>query len=100
MKLEFLQEIAMMKRVSTGKNPYVVNMIGCCSVQEPLALVLELVPNGNLLEYLKANRTIVSSELFCGVQNNAAYICVSRLMVFVLEQEHMFMHSFADVAVI
>ena len=64
MKKEFLQEIAMMKRVSTGKNPYVVNMIGCCSVQEPLALVLELVPNGNLLEYLKANRTLVRSVFF------------------------------------
>ena len=61
MKKEFLQEISMMKRVSMGKNPYVVNMIGCCSVQEPLALVLELVPIGNLLEFLKANRTIVRS---------------------------------------
>ena len=64
MKMEFLQEIAMMKRVSTGKNPYVVNMIGCCSVQEPLALVLELVPIGNLLEYLEANRTIVRCVFF------------------------------------
>jgi len=64
MKMDFLQEIAMMKRVSTGKNPYVVNMIGCCSVQEPLALVLELVPIGNLLEYLKANRTIVRCVFF------------------------------------
>lgn len=61
MKLEFLQEMTMMKRVSAGKNPYVVNMIGCCSTQEPLALVLELVPNGNLLEYLKANRSFVSA---------------------------------------
>ena len=61
MKLEFLQEMAMMKRVSAGKNPYVVNMIGCCSIQEPLALILELVPNGNLLEYLKANRQSVST---------------------------------------
>ena len=59
MKLEFLQEMTMMKRVSAGKNPYVVNMIGCCSIQEPLALILELVPNGNLLEYLKANREYV-----------------------------------------
>ena len=62
MKLEFLQEMAMMKRVSAGKNPYVVNMIGCCSIQEPLALVLELVPNGNLLEYLKVNRIHVRPQ--------------------------------------
>ena len=62
MKLEFLQEMAMMKRVSAARNPYVVNIIGCCSIQEPLALVLELVPNGNLLEYLKANREYVRSH--------------------------------------
>ncbi|XP_065897347.1 uncharacterized protein [Dysidea avara] len=74
MKKEFLQEIAMMKRVSMGKNPYVVNMIGCCSVQEPLALVLELVPIGNLLEYLKANRTIAH----CIHARTRSYIYTSR----------------------
>ena len=60
MKHDFLQEIAMMKKVASGKNRYVVNMVGCCIRQEPLALVLEYVPNGNLLEYLRASRTYVS----------------------------------------
>jgi len=63
MKLDFLQEMAMMKRVSAGKNPYIVNMIGCCSIQEPLALVLELISNGNLLDYLKANRVFVRNTI-------------------------------------
>ena len=63
MKHDFLQEIAMMKKVASGKNPYVVNMIGCCIRQEPLALVLEYVPNGNLLDYLREMRTAVSAQL-------------------------------------
>jgi len=60
MKHDFLQEISMMKKVASGKNPYVVNMVGCCIRQEPLALVLEYVPNGNLLDYLRASRSYVS----------------------------------------
>ena len=91
MKKEFLLEIAMMKRVSTGKNPYVVNMIGCCSVQEPLALVLELVPNGNLLEYLKANRTIVSTRVNCIVFVEKVF--QFRFIIFVPEQDHIFTPS-------
>ena len=62
MKHDFLQEISMMKKVASGKNPYVVNMVGCCTQQEPLALVLEYVPNGNLLDYLREMRTAVIAE--------------------------------------
>lgn len=62
MKHDFLQEITMMKKVASGKNPYVVNMVGCCTRQEPLALVLEYVPNGNLLDYLREMRTAASLQ--------------------------------------
>ena len=62
MKHDFLQEISMMKKVASGKNPYVVNMVGCCTQQEPLALVLQYVPNGNLLDYLREMRTAVIAE--------------------------------------
>lgn len=63
MKHDFLQEIAMMKKVASGKNPYVVNMIGCCTRQKPLALMLEYVSNGNLLDYLREMRTAVSTNI-------------------------------------
>ena len=63
MKHDFLQEIAMMKKVASGKNPYVVNMIGCCIRQEPLALVLEYVPTGNLLDYLREMRAAVGISI-------------------------------------
>ena len=49
----FLEEIAMMKKVSTGECCHVVQMVGCVSTALPLALALEFVPFGDLLSYLK-----------------------------------------------
>ena len=59
LKHDFLQEINLMKKVAQGCNPFVVNMIGCCTREEPLALIMEFVPGGNLLEFLKSHRTKV-----------------------------------------
>ena len=59
LKHDFLQEINLMKKVAQGCNPFVVNMIGCCTIEEPLALIMEFVSGGNLLEFLKAHRTKV-----------------------------------------
>ena len=49
----FLEEIAMMKKVSCVKCCHVVQMVGCVSTALPLALALEFVPFGDLLSYLK-----------------------------------------------
>ena len=64
-KDEFLKEIELMKRVSLGKCIYIVNTIGCCTLQEPIALVMEYVPYGNLLGYLRTSRKLrpVSREV-------------------------------------
>ena len=59
LKHDFLQEIALMKKVAQGCNPFVVNMIGCCTIEEPLALIMEFVSGGNLLEFLKSHRSKV-----------------------------------------
>ncbi|XP_065897318.1 uncharacterized protein [Dysidea avara] len=81
MKHDFLQEIAMMKKVASGKNRYVVNMVGCCIRQEPLALVLEYVPNGNLLEYLRASRTYAggTSDAKKGLKSADDDICKMKV---------------------
>ena len=52
-----------MKKITMGNCPYVVNMVGCCTLQEPLALVLEYIPNGDLLTYLKTIRKLVSISI-------------------------------------
>ena len=59
LKSEFLREIALMKKVSGGVCSYVVNMVGCCTHQEPIALVLEYAANGDLLQYLRSMRKLV-----------------------------------------
>ena len=61
LKSDFLKEIATMKKITMGNCPYVVNMVGCCTLQEPLALVLEYIPNGDLLTYLRTIRKLVSN---------------------------------------
>ena len=49
----FLEEIAVMKKVSSGECCHVVQMVSCVSTALPLALALEFVPFGDLLSYLK-----------------------------------------------
>ena len=49
----------MMKKVAHGDNTHIVKMVGCVSSQSPYALVLEYVPYGSLLDYLKENRKLV-----------------------------------------
>ena len=58
-RCDFLQEIELMKKISEGNNPHVVNMIGCVTRQEPLCLITEFVKHGDLLGYLRANRKAV-----------------------------------------
>ncbi|PNF43435.1 hypothetical protein B7P43_G12542 [Cryptotermes secundus] len=51
---EFLSEIAMMKRV--GRHPNIVTMLGCCTLKQPYCMLMEYVPCGDLLQYLRQLR--------------------------------------------
>ena len=55
---DFLQEINLMKSIGFHKN--IVNLIGASTQMEPLCLVLEYMPHGDLLHYLRKKRTHVS----------------------------------------
>ena len=55
-KSDFWIEIDMMKKISSGFCANVVNMIGCVTLQEPLCLITEFVPHGDLLDYLRNQR--------------------------------------------
>ena len=50
-KQQFKDEIKMMKKLGQHKN--IVNMVACCTNKEPFLLVVEYVPNGDLLNYLR-----------------------------------------------
>ena len=62
-KADFLGEIEMMKKIAEGYNPHIVNMVGCVTLQEPLCLITEFVPHGDLLSYIRANRKKVSLRI-------------------------------------
>ena len=62
-KTDFLKEIEIMKKISEGSSPHVVNMIGCVTAQEPLCLVAEFVKHGDLLTYLRLNRQTVQNKI-------------------------------------
>ena len=53
----FIDEINVMKRVSVGNNPHVLKMLGCVTATNPMMLVLQFVPLGNLKNYLRAMKT-------------------------------------------
>ena len=59
---DFIHEIDTMKKVAEGKNPHVVNMVGCVTIQEPLCLITEFVKHGDLLSYLKSMRKMVETD--------------------------------------
>ena len=52
-----------MKKISDSRSPFVVNLIGCCTLQEPFCLVLEYVAHGDLLTYLRAMRKKVKVSM-------------------------------------
>ena len=53
----FTDEINVMKTVSVGNNPHVLKMLGCVTATNPMMLVLQFVPQGNLKNYLRAMKT-------------------------------------------
>lgn len=44
-----------MKKI--GKHPNIVTLIGCCTLKDPPCMVMEYVPCGDLLQYLRRLRT-------------------------------------------
>ena len=52
-----------MKAISEGHNPNVIAMVGCVTLQEPLSLITEFVPYGDLLSFLRTNRKLVRNVI-------------------------------------
>ena len=56
-KEEFLQGIEQMKLLGAHQN--IVSLVGCCTLQERKFLVIEYVPFGDLLQWLRSRRRSV-----------------------------------------
>ncbi|XP_022784868.1 mast/stem cell growth factor receptor Kit-like [Stylophora pistillata] len=68
-KQAFLQEISQMKLL--GSHPNIVSLVGCCTLQDTKFLVIEYVPYGDLLQWLRRNRLLVSkNQVSCGKEED------------------------------
>ena len=72
-KFLFMDEIKVMKKVSNGNNPHILKMLGCITATNPMMLILQYVPHGNLKNYLKPMKPVavyVRALIVC------VYVCV------------------------
>ena len=60
----FMEEIQMMKRVSSGDCVHVVHLIAASSCADPTLIVMELAAFGSLLDYLHNSRPYAHVSIF------------------------------------
>jgi len=63
-KEEFLFEIAMMKVLGAHQN--ILSLVGCCTLQDHKFLVIEYVPFGDLLQWLRRKRKSINPNWATG----------------------------------
>lgn len=56
-----VREMEVMKMI--GKHINIINLLGCCSQDGPLYVIVEYAPHGNLKDFLKKNRPISEFEV-------------------------------------
>lgn len=68
-KRKFLQEGRILKQYD---HPNIVKLIGICVQKQPIMIVMELVPGGSLLNFLRKNTTTMNSKQLMGMCRDAA----------------------------
>ncbi|XP_073254840.1 tyrosine kinase receptor Cad96Ca-like [Porites lutea] len=64
-KKSLAQEIELGKSLDGNKHPNIVNFLGCVSTSAPMMLILEYVPYGDLLGYLRKSRGMEDKYYNC-----------------------------------
>ena len=84
---DFKMEINFMKTIGLHEN--VVTMLGCCTLYPPLCLLVEYVPHGDLLHYLRDLRKAVrtrhnshASRILPALDIGKLYADVARFEIF------------------
>lgn len=52
--MDLVSEMELMKMI--GKHVNIINLLGCCTQDGPLYVIVEYAPNGNLREFLRQHR--------------------------------------------
>ncbi|XP_070574867.1 tyrosine kinase receptor Cad96Ca-like [Ptychodera flava] len=60
-------------------HPNIVRLLGCCTKSDPVCIILELAPYGNLKNFLLANR---STEIYQNLHQNSRYLTSLDLIHF------------------
>ncbi|XP_055381518.1 tyrosine-protein kinase Fer isoform X2 [Condylostylus longicornis] len=68
-KRKFLQEGRILKQYD---HPNIVKLIGICVQKQPIMIVMELVPGGSLLNFLRKNSNTLTSKQLVGMCKDAA----------------------------
>ncbi|XP_053946073.1 tyrosine-protein kinase Fer isoform X8 [Anastrepha ludens] len=68
-KRKFLQEGRILKQYD---HPNIVKLIGICVQKQPIMIVMELVPGGSLLNYLRKNSNALTTRQQMGMCRDAA----------------------------
>lgn len=72
-KRKFLQEGRILKQYD---HPNIVKLIGICVQKQPIMIVMELVPGGSLLSFLRKNNvTLATKQLISMCKDAAAGKC-------------------------
>ncbi|XP_059612426.1 fibroblast growth factor receptor homolog 1-like [Phlebotomus argentipes] len=64
-----VHEMEVMKMI--GKHINIINLLGCCSQNGPLYVIVEYAPHGNLKDFLKKNRPRSEFEIPCVTKTEA-----------------------------
>lgn len=68
-KRKFLQEGRILKQYD---HPNIVKLIGICVQKQPIMIVMELVPGGSLLNYLRKNAATLNTKQLMSMCRDAA----------------------------
>lgn len=63
--MDLVSEMEMMKMI--GKHINIINLLGCCTQNGPLYVVVEYAPHGNLRDFLRQHRTSSGYEPAIGI---------------------------------
>ncbi|XP_037920343.1 fibroblast growth factor receptor homolog 1-like isoform X1 [Hermetia illucens] len=76
-----VREMEVMKMI--GKHKNIINLLGCCSQDGPLYVIVEYAPYGNLKDFLKANKMCqLPDDLRCGDEKDQKVLTQKDLISF------------------
>jgi len=62
--IDLVSEMEIMKMI--GKHPNIINLLGCCTQNGPLYVIMEFALYGNLRDFLRYNGPSSDNELVVG----------------------------------